>query len=410
MAIEKSKLEGNVNSNYLKKGILICLYFLVFISSIFLFYGFITKLADSDFPAHISTVLKKAPMYSLMHYLIGMCYLLSSHELAELALSILMSIIFVGTSFGMFLYLVRRVGDKVDKYTIVFFALMLLFVSNLYIPAIFPHLYTNYTSVSQPLHNSTYLLMRFFSVLVTIFYFKIYEQVKLNEFHIKDGIIFCIFLTLCNFSKPNFLLAFAPMSLIVFLILFIRKKGKNFKILFQWGVFYILSLPCLLYMTRIVYDESTNSSIVFETNRLWDYLFGNSGIELAHGQFIICELSNLLFPLFVLIVFSIKKLKKEDIETDRVLQGFLLFFIAHLQQLLMVEDGPRRYHGNYDWGLYCAGMILFLICIGEWLRAYSTKQIKNKNVFICGLVIFLLQVLSGIFYYIILLSGRYYFY
>lgn len=100
-----------------------------------------------------------------------------------------------------------------------------------------------------------------------------------------------------------------------------------------------------------------------------------------------------MFPIFVLIVFSVIKLKNKSMETDRIIQAFILFLITHLQQLLMIDEGHRMYDGNYAWGVYCAGMILFLVCISEWIFAYCDRQIKNICVFILGILLFLLHII-----------------
>lgn len=52
----------------------------------------------------------------------------------------------------------------------------------------------------------------------------------------------------------------------------------------------------------------------------------------------------------------------------------------------MIDEGHRMYDGNYAWGVYCAGMILFLVCISEWIFAYCDRQIKNICVFILGIL------------------------
>ena len=45
------------------------------------------------------------------------------------------------------------------------------------------------------------------------------------------------------------------------------------------------------------------------------------------------------------------------------------------------------YDGNYAWGVYCAGMILFLVCISEWIFAYCDRQIKKYMCIYFGYII-----------------------
>ena len=110
--------------------------------------------------------------------------------------------------------------------------------------------------------------MRFFSMWVILLFFNIYENVENNKFSIRDGIIFCVLLSLCNYSKPNFFLAFAPASFFIFICLFIRFRGKNFASIFKWGMCYLFSIPCMFYMVSVVYDKSENSQVAFSSENL----------------------------------------------------------------------------------------------------------------------------------------------
>lgn len=280
-----------------------------------------------------------------------------------------------------------------------FLALVLIFTSNIYIPSLFPHFYNHYTKVSQPWHNSTFLLMRAFSVWVIYYFFKIYDEIKdNNKISLVNAVCFFLSLSLCNFSKPNFILAFAPASILVFVYLLIGDK-KRFKALFEWGVLYLLSLPCIIYMMNIVYDEAENSKVAISSENFVDYVLSN--------DILIYEISNLLFPLFVVVVFAIIHSKNRNFSIDRIVIGSIIFVISHIQQLLMIDDGPRKDAGNYAWGVYGIGLILFMIFITEWLRAYRCKFL-SKKIFVIGVTIFVLHVISGIVYFVLLSQGRTY--
>lgn len=373
-----------------------------------LFYCYINGIYLSDFPSHIATVLEGRAKYSLMHRLISLCYLL---PYPDFVLSILMSLLILGTALGMWLYIVKRLNAGTDfiqsdniqifkKMELGFIAVSLLFTSNIYIPILFPSLYCHYTKVSQPWHNSTYILMRFWSVFVIYTYFQIYEKLKKNEFKFYNGIWFCILLTLCNFSKPNFFLAFAPTVLIVLFLILFKEKGRNLRELISFGCIILLSMPILFYQMQIVYDEAEKSSIALSLECFQDYIYG------IPGKILVYEISNLCFPLFVGVVFlALKFVKHQNIEFDRLAQGGLLFIIAHLQQLLMIDQGPRADAGNYAWGVYAYGMLLFMICITEWISAYKKKLFKGTAIFKVGLCIYALHILCGIIYFINLCQG-----
>lgn len=373
----------------------------LYISSYRMFHNYISGVYESDFLAHINTAVSDNPGYSLMHILIEICY---KFPKSELILSLVMNSIIFGTYWGMYRYLSGRNEGVNSKEMIAIIATSLLFTSNIYLPVVFEHFYNHYTTVSQPWHNSTYILMRLFSVWVIFLFFIIYEELtEENKISKKNAILFWLVLSLCNFAKPNFFLAFAPASLCVFLILLVKNRNYIFNLL-KWGCCYLLSMPILYYMVRVVYEKSENSQIAFCSQNFLDYLFGHAGVGVYHGQFIILEISNLLFPFFVIATLVFLKIKGKKIYLYRVMFGMLLFCVAHLEQLLMIETGPRAQHGNYAWGVYCAGMILYMICIEEWIKTYHIGEIQKKY-YLIGFGLFAMHIFCGIVYYIELCMG-----
>ncbi len=370
-----------------------------------LFRHFVYGEYGSDFPVHINTVATGDTCYSLMHRLFQLCF---KTPQPYVTMYLMMAGISIMTVVAVYVYTAGRVGFSRFNGAIMLVSILLLFVSNLYIPTVFPHLYNHYTTTSQPWHNSTYLLMRFLSVFVLILYFVIYEKMKKGRFSFGYGILFALMLTLCNYAKPSFFLAFAPMALLTFIWLFFQSRGKLFLRLFAWGSCFLASIPIIFYMKSIVYNEHADyaeqTELMISTDELMDFL-ANSDTPV-----VVYELSNLLFPLFVLTVFVILKIRKSDIEIDRVVQGFIMFIIAHAEQLLIVETGMRANDGNYSWGVYNCGMLLFLICIAEWLRVRKNGRIHNKYVFALGIVLFVLQTFCGIIYLVNLCRGVCYLY
>ena len=367
------------------------------IQSYILYLHYVNGEYGSDFLVHIRTVESGEPGYSLVHKLFGLCYRFPDpHKM----ISILMTVMIILTFVGISIYCIRRTNAKVTDCTSYLVALGILFTSNIYIPILFPHLYNHYTTVSQPWHNSTYICMRLFSVFVLILYFEIYDKIKFGKFPIGQGVLFCVVLTLCNSAKPNFILAFAPMALITFVYLWAREKGRNTPNLIKWGVCFLVSLPIIYYMARIVYEDDGNSSssLFISPDELTDFFAGDN------GSFIIYEITNLLFPLFVLVVFIIL-FRKRRVEINRLVQGWIMYIIAHMEQLLIVDGGARASDGNYAWGVFNVGMLLTLICITEWIRAYKKGQIHNKFLFSAGFVLFVLQSVCGIIYFVTVCRG-----
>ena len=379
---------------------LIALQIILFLCNI-LFYGFISGDYASDYIEHINTVLSGQPGYSLMHRIIYFCYLFRN---GNIVLTVTMSLVEFVTIIGVYAYVKKRCDDFINRKITLLISTCLMFTSNLYIPVIFPHLYNHYTTVSQPFHNSTYMMMRMFSVFAVIMYFIILEKIEENKIiQWKELILFCVSLTLCNYSKPNFFIAFAPVAFVTLVYYFIKNRAKNFTPIMQFGISVLLSMPIMIYQTLIVYGDGDDNSILISANELIDYVFGN-----VEGSFFTYEISNLLFPMFVVVVMIFLKQKKEDIDFKRIIQAISFFEIAHLEQLLITETGDRWAHGNYAWGMYGLGFILYMVSITEWVYLYKNGQLKNKWIYGIGIVLFTCHIASGIAYFILLFSGRVY--
>lgn len=368
-----------------------------------LFLQFVKGTYASDFPQHIETATNGNAGYSLMHRLIKLCYMFDN---PIVVLSNLMSILVIITGIGIFIYIKSIHIQDLGIEVIIIISVSLIFTSNIFIPGVFPHLYDHYTIVSQPWHNSTYILMRMCGVFVILLYFKISEYIK-NGNPIPNGLNFCflILLTLCNYSKPNFFLAFAPLAFFSVLYYFIKEKGKNIRPVLQFGLAVICSMPILIYQVNIVYDESEQSKIDISGENFFDYFIGNQ-----EGNIFIYEFVNLFFPLFMLgIMVFLKYVKKQnDIDFFRIIQAFILFVISHMQQLLMIDDGPRRDAGNYAWGIYCFGLILFMVCITEWIKIYKNGVQKSKLIYMIGNIIYMIHIVCGIAYFVILHNETFY--
>lgn len=360
---------------------------LTFIMLETLFYKCITGQINSDFLAHIDGALDgywKA--YSLAHVIIKVIYKLPH---PNVLFSTFITTVTMITSWGCYLYLKKY--TNISKNKCILLSISLLFVCCIYVPVFFPHRYVLIlTNTTQPYHNTTYILMRMFAVFCTLYFLKIWEELDNNDLKIKDCIIFSVLLTLCNFSKPSFFLSFAPVALVLFVVLLIKKKGKNFLNLFKAGCFILLSMPVMLIQTMILYAPGEDSSIIISFDWLKEYVFNTN--------FFINEFCNLLFPLvvFVLIIINIKKIDIKK-EMPRYCLIVAMYVFSHAQQLIMTETGPRSWHGNYSWGVFFFGFLLFLESLTKLISMYKNKIISSK-MYVVGMAVFGLHILNGLLY------------
>lgn len=352
-----------------------------------LFFMCIKGVINSDFLSHIDGALYgNWKVYSLVHLIIKIIY---KFPHPNVLFALLMAISMVVTSIGCYIFL--KEYTTISKNKGILISLALLFVCCIYVPDLFPHRYTLIlTNTTQPYHNTTYLLMRMFAVFCMLYFLKIYDQLNNENLKIKDCFVFFIFLTFCNASKPSFFLGFAPIVLIVFIILLIKKKGKNFWDLFKAGCFILASMPVMLIQTMILYTPGEESSIVISLDWLKEYVL--------NSNFFINEICNLLFPLFVFVLVIINRKKttiKEELPRYYIIASMFVF--SHLQQLTMTETGPRWWHGNYSWGVFVFGFFLFMESIVKLINMYKNKLI-SKKIYIVGLTIFGLHILNGLIY------------
>ncbi|WP_029233402.1 hypothetical protein [Butyrivibrio sp. VCB2006] len=383
--MNKGTFTGKNNCLWIIDGIIISL---ICVLSGSLFFNFIVGKFSSDFVAHISTVISGNKGYSLAHLIIKICSL-SGHT--NEVLTIVMVVIIACTIGASYIYVYGRLNSILDSSVILFVAISSIFVNSLYVPVVFPYFYTHYTVVSQPWHNITYLVMRLWSIGVLCLWFEILNDIQMSKkLRARYLLLFLVLLIMCNWSKPNFVLAFAPMVAFVFIHVLLVSHGKSIRSVLLVSLMGILSMVPVFFQTRVVFDESEKASIVISAENFVDYLFGN-----VQGNFLIYEFCNLLFPMFVLITLLYLHFgKKNNIDFSRITCAFLMFVISHLQQLFLAEDGPRKLDGNFAWGVYGMGMLLYLIIITEWIYIYKTKNI-NKIVYMVGNVIYCWHVFGG---------------
>lgn len=346
----------------------------------------------SDLPLHMATALDGRG-YSLMASLFRCVYaVLPSY----MSIIVLLMMISASTVFAVALFLAFLLKDANDGkllyYKYIPLALGLMVVSTVYVPKVYPFFYSG-TYLTQPWHNSTYLLMRLFGVLVLLVYFKMEEQ-YLTNVSVKDAILFAGLLTVTNYAKPNFIIAFAPMMLIYLIIDFVRTRGKSCLQNIKFGVCVLASLPILYVQSAILYPEGGESKIIFT--------LGNIMGLLSNWRVLPYFVCGLLFPLVVTLLLWIKgKMSK------RLWQSWVMWGISWLQRMFLTETGYRAGHGNFGWGVRFFSFVLVAVCATEWIRAYKNKQLTAKEFYI-GCICLLLHIVCGIYYYIYLLWGNYY--
>ena len=389
----------------MKKGriVFISILYIVFTTFIASYSWLLVKYCDGTFEndifLHINEVCD-GNWYSLAHVLIKLCYFTAA---PKLLLVILLALI-VGTTciaIALLIKVMLRIsGTDISTEFGLFIGITGIFLAQLYIPVFFPHYYVHETVLTQPWHNTTFMVMKLFAYLTLALYFYIYKSYE-SKVKLVYYILFIIALTITNFSKPNFLLGFAPAMLIFLIIDFIRARAKNILSVIKFGMCVIFSLPIVAYQASLVYDDGSSIIISFE-----------EFVSLVKSpEYLLILAANLLFPFVITIVLIVAYKRKKDslyVRLNSLFQAWTMFFISYAEKLFMLETGERAHHGNYAWGVYFFTGLLFIVSLVELIKAKKLNVIKSRIVYVISLVIYLPFVISGIAYYVChILTGVY---
>ncbi|MCR5215699.1 MAG: hypothetical protein K6C69_02060 [Lachnospiraceae bacterium] len=338
--------------------------------------------------------------YSLAHALIRICF---KTPWPEELVALFLTLATLGACIAiawMLRFLLRTSEVSISWGAALLFGISVMFLTQIYIPGVMPHFYVHDSIVTQPWHNTTFVLMRVFGYLTLAFYYWMYPKYQ-DRIPFRYYAFFTIALTLTNYSKPNFLLGFAPVMLLFLVIDFIRVRGKNLVPCVKFGVCVLLSLPIVIYQTTQVYDDG--SSIVFS---LFEVV-----VLIRTPQYLWVLVSNLLFPVIVtaVLIHCYRKQKRSITKELWILiQAWVMFLLGYAQKLMMFETGPRAGDGNYSWGvLYFAGA-LFVVCMLELIRAWKLGILKSKVWFSICLLSYGCFVASGIAYFVKYYCGGFY--
>ncbi len=349
----------------------------------------------SDLPAHISAALVgdfysiNSPLLRLFHWLNGYS------AIASYLSGIVVLTMWAGAWMIKTLLQINHPDANLDISRIFVVAAPLVFLCSIYLPGFYGVFYyvaeNHVTDFTQPWHNSTYLLMRLFSLAAMTYYFKIqsgYLQKPLPT----GWIAFLLSLTLVNAAKPNFFIAFAPAALCFFVYDLI--KSGNLKRIVWFGIPFLLSCSVLLLQAGALYSgggEGDQSGIEIST-RLFKQVLQN-GIFLPH------IVAGTTFVLFVTLLCIVHREGKRSLWF-----GWTAYFFSFLTRWFLMETGPRANHGNFTWGAKGIAYLLACICLERLIDLKLRKKI-SVNAFLVACLLLLLMVGSGVVYFVKLSQG-----
>lgn len=371
----------------------------VFLLTRKLFYNQIAFQSNyvSDLAAQVDTAINGGEIYSITAIFMNLSYRIRGYAGIVAFLGLIVALTMWANAWFVKRLLEQKSSDcKWDLSLIFLIAASAIFLSSIYIPRFYSVFYNSgdgcYTDFTQPYHGATYLVMRFFSVLTLMMYFKI-EKDYLKKISLKDLAIFFVLLVLVNAAKPNFFIAFAPAMLCFLIYDFIRTQAKGFLQIVKFGLPVLFSASVLLFQSSVLYnsDSAAPSGIevsfrqfkqVLDSHTFWGYLIAGAS--------------------FVILVSALCIIHKQF--TRQLAFGWLTYGFSFVQRWFFFETGPRAEHGNFSWGAKCTSFLLTLVCLERLIYLYKSKKLSMTTL-LAAVSLYGLMVISGLAYFMLLYNG-----
>lgn len=247
-------------------------------------------------------------------------------------------------------------------------------------------------------HNSTIIFLMPFSLLLFWKQFKLLVS-KSPQTSRLDIFIISFLIILNLLIKPSFFFVYAPIT-----TLFLLKKHKISKS-FVYNVLPIVLGMIILFIQYVILyyfeygvvqteDSEISISLPFE---IWSEFIPPWYIPIS-------IIISLALPLLYFIFY------KKTIRNLNVLGCYALSLalMGILISAFVLEDGPRRLHGNFFWQNVVCAYILMLVISMDVLKKGISTGFKGWRIRVLSFV-FLAQFISGFFYIFHILSTNSYY-
>jgi len=400
MLIDSSSFKLSYNRNYFRIAVLLFLLASTYLLSrqLFLFYSYTSDSYPSDMGAHASFINlrtgdQNSVGYSLMHKLIAaiiqLCAL--SKEASLYASTVLLIIVIVLSQLFTVLVINKyfKEKSKLDNlYVVDVLTLLMMLVSMLVVNPFAKTLMVG-VGTPNPWHNPTYLFSRPFSLLVFIYCLKFVEDSKNYKWNLKTIAIIIISAIFSVWAKPSFMLSFLPSIFIFSIILFIRKQ-ISFVFLTVLG---FALIPCFLPLLSI-------------NQEIYQHASSSNQIKISPGEAWGVYSSNIPLSILLALAFPIYVLKQNLLKMPNSLMlGFINLIISTLVNYMLIESGSRSRHNNFGWTYLFGMFFIFLTSI----ETFVLSRNSIKGIDITGSILFCLHILSGLYYFTIVLLGYNYY-
>lgn len=243
-------------------------------------------------------------------------------------------------------------------------------------------------------HNSTYLFMRLFALLTLIAFLRIYDGYE-EGIQFSKWIKFTLLLTVTTGFKASFLTVFAPLLA----ILLIRDLiyGEKFKRVFGMALSVVLPISVMIVQSIVMSGEGGSNGY-----RIKPF----AGLSMRGDHPKVTLVLSVAFPLLLLFIHI------RDFYKDKFFfWTWIMWAIGFAEVFLFIETGERALDSNFMWGYSISLFFLFLASMVKLYRDLSDKETGRIRRILCwiSVPVMLWHVISGIWYFALLLTGVTYF-
>ncbi len=348
---------------------------------------------ESDLPAHIKMATETGGVYSLTALLYRILWSLPG---GDCLIALVLALFTVGSVFGA-AALLGKLDPERDRMPGFYLlaGLLLNLVMPCYIKGFSDGRYIGMQSPSI-WHNSTYIVMKCCAIWCMILYLTMEEEIR-NGIKKKDWLVFTLALLVTTGVKPSFLVAFAPMMLVILISDLVG--GVPFKRLFFFGCSVLPSLGVILLQNALLFGTDSGNSVA---------LIPGQAIAQHTGYPLIVTVLSLFFPLAVAF-FHIKKMA----QVKWYYSLWIMTAVGFLEYFLLAETGSRSSDGNFLWGYSVAIFLLFLGSLRIWLEDFDARKWAEGNWFekagmICCGILLIWHLYCGVYFFSQLVQGTSY--
>lgn len=167
----------------------------------------------------------------------------------------------------------------------------------------------------------------------------------------------------------------------------------------KFGSAVLISLSILVYQSKVLFPQGGNGGI--------DVTWENVKMICASPQRIFIYIVCVLFPVCVLILAVRRKMISIN---GMFIKSWLMYVIAWAEAYLLIETGDRAGHGNFHWGMYGAGWLLYIYSCMKLLEIWNKcrKDFSALDWVLATLSLILLvaSAFSGIVYFAMIIQGK----